>query len=284
MTATTLLEPTSSSATQHNAALPGAAHLTPQQLDCFHTRGYLIVPGLLNAQETQTLSEVARLDQALASKMLNRKDAEGGTAQLALDNHLSDNMYSAIVQSERLVRPIEAMLGGEVYHYHHKVSAKKPFEGGAWEWHQDYGYWYNNGCLFPYMASCYIAIDPATRENGCMQLIAGSQDMGRIEHGTAGEQTGANMERVTAALDHMELVYAEMNAGDALFFHANTLHRSDQNRSPNPRWGLICCYNAARNDPYKPGPHPGYTPMPVLPDSVVLEAGLRQLETLRAQQ
>lgn len=38
---------------------------------------------------------------------------------------------------------------GEVYHYHSKLTAKDPFEGGAWEWHQDYGYWYNNGCLSP---------------------------------------------------------------------------------------------------------------------------------------
>ena len=257
--------------------------LNTEQIAYFNTRGYLIVPGLLTAEETQVLSEVARLDQALGAKMSNRKDAQGGTAQLALENNLSDNLYSAIVQSERMVRGMEALLGGEVYHYHHKMSAKKPFEGGAWEWHQDYGYWYNNGCLFPYMASCYIAVDAATQENGCMQLIAGSHDMGRIEHGRSGEQTGANMERVNAALERMELVYAEMAPGDGLFFHSNTLHRSDQNRSPNPRWGLICCYNAAHNDPYKPGPHPGYSPLDVLPDTAVLEAGLRQLETLRSQ-
>jgi ectoine hydroxylase len=257
--------------------------LDTEQIEYFKARGYLIVPGLLTSEETKVLGEVARLDQALAAKMSNRKDAEGGTAQLALENNLSDNLYSAIVQSERMVRGMEALLGGEVYHYHHKMSAKKPFEGGAWEWHQDYGYWYNNGCLFPYMASCYIAVDAATKENGCMQLIAGSQEMGRIEHGKSGEQTGANMERVNAALARMELVYAEMAPGDGLFFHSNTLHRSDQNRSPNPRWGLICCYNAARNDPYKPGPHPNYTPLPVLPDTAVLEAGKRQLEMLQSR-
>ncbi len=256
--------------------------LDTTQIDYFNEQGYVIVPGLLSGEETRLLSEISRLDGALASKMSLRKDAQGGTAQLALTNTLSDTIYSAIVQAEKMVRPMEAMLGGEVYHYHHKVSAKKPFEGGAWEWHQDYGYWYNNGCLFPYMASCYVAIDPATKENGCMQLIAGSQQMGRIEHGKSGEQTGANMERVNAALERMELVYAEMNAGDALFFHSNTLHRSDQNRSPNPRWGLICCYNAARNDPYKPGPHPNYSPLEVLPDTAIMEVGLRQLETLKA--
>jgi len=42
----------------------------------------------------------------------------------------------------------------------------------------------------------------------------------------------------------------EMQPGDGLFFHANRLHRSDQNRSNNPRWPMICCYHAARNDPY----------------------------------
>src|SRR5688572_5928381 len=45
--------------------------------------------------------------------------------------------------------------------------------GGAWEWHQDYGYWYGNGCLWPNMLSVIIAIDPNTRENGCFQLLKG---------------------------------------------------------------------------------------------------------------
>jgi hypothetical protein len=36
---------------------------------------------------------------------------------------------------------------------------KQPREGGAWEWHQDFGYWYNNGCLAPDMLSIYISLD-----------------------------------------------------------------------------------------------------------------------------
>ena len=57
------------------------------------------------------------------------------------------------------------------------------------------------------------------------------------------EQTSADPERTDAAMKVMDLVYAEMEPGDALFFHSNTLHRSDQNKSPNPRWSLLCCYN-----------------------------------------
>ena len=42
--------------------------------------------------------------------------------------------------------------------------------GGAWAWHQDYGYWYQNGILFPNLCSVMIAVDKATEENGCMQV------------------------------------------------------------------------------------------------------------------
>ena len=75
--------------------------------------------------------------------------------------------------------------------------------------------------------------------------------MGRINHGPIGDQTGADLERVAAALERLERVDCELEPGDAVFFHCNLLHRSDRNTSDEPRWALICCYNAARNDPYK---------------------------------
>ena len=173
---------------------------------------------------------------------------------------------------------MERLLGGEVYHYHHKMNMKEPYVGGAWEWHQDYGYWYNNGCLYPYMASCMIAVDRATRENGCLQVLKGSHLMGRIDHGKIGDQTGADMERVNAAMERMELVYCEMEPGDALFFHSNLLHRSDQNNSPDPRWVFICCYNARPQRPLQgPSGHPSYSYLEKWPDSRIKEIGRRQL-------
>src|SRR5436853_541784 len=93
---------------------------------------------------------------------------------------------------------------GLMSRYH---ETKEPKVGGAWEWHQDYGYWYNNDCLFPDMASCYIAVDPATKENGCLQVLKGSNRMGRIEHGKSGSQTGADQRRVELARQYLEPVY-----------------------------------------------------------------------------
>ena len=250
--------------------------LTAEQLAEYEREGYLLLRSLFDREEMQTLLNYARGDQALAASAYDRKDATGAATRLALWNHPTEDMYGLFSRSPRIVDRMEQLLGGEVYHYHSKMMLKEPYVGGAWEWHQDYGYWYHNGCLFPLMASCLIAVDRANRENGCLQVIPGSHLMGRIEHGKTGEQTGADMERVDAALARMKLVYIEAEPGDALFFHCNLLHRSDQNRSPNPRWSLICCYNAARNDPYKESRHPRYTPLATVSDSAIKDWARQQ--------
>jgi len=245
--------------------------LTAEQLATYEQDGYLLLRGLFDREEMQTLLDYARSDQTLAASAYDRKDASGAATRLALWNHPGEDLYGLFSRSPRIVDRVEQLLGGEVYHYHTKMMLKEPYVGGAWEWHQDYGYWYHNGCLFPLLASCLIAVDRANRENGCLQVICGSHLMGRIDHGKAGEQTGADMEHVEAALARMELVYIEAEPGDALFFHCNLLHRSDQNRSSNPRWSLICCYNAARNDPYKESRHPRYTPLSTVSDMAIKE-------------
>ncbi|MGA1138247.1 MAG: phytanoyl-CoA dioxygenase family protein, partial [bacterium] len=63
--------------------------------------------------------------------------------------------------------------------------------------------------------------------------------------------------------------------GSAVFFHCNTLHRSDANISERNRWNLICCYNAARNDPYFSSHHPQYTPLKKVPDTAIKQMGLQ---------
>ena len=81
------------------------------------------------------------------------------------------------------------------------------------------------------------------------------------------------MEQVDEACKRLETVHCEMAAGDALFFHSNTLHCSAANNSDHARWALICCYNARSNDPYKESHHPGYTPLEKVEDEMVLKVG-----------
>jgi ectoine hydroxylase-related dioxygenase (phytanoyl-CoA dioxygenase family) len=255
--------------------------LNNRQIDQFHRDGFVLVEKLFDDEELDLLRRIARADQQLAQKAAGRRDGQGGIVKLTVENDVGDDIYGAIVRSRRIVDSMEKLLGGEVYHYHHKMILKEPKVGGAWEWHQDYGYWYHNGCLSPDLASCMIAVDRATKANGCLQVLKGSHHLGRIDHGKIGDQTGADLERVEVALKRLELVYCELEPGSAIFFHSNTLHRSDQNTSDGPRWALICCYNAASNDPYKESRHPRYSYLEKCPDERVKEVGRRQLESLQ---
>jgi hypothetical protein len=239
----------------------------------FEDNGYVFVPGLLTPEETDLLLGTAREDGQMLSHAFDVNDTSGRKTRLSLWNDPGDDVYGMVSRSRRIVDRMELYLGGEVYHYHSKLMLKEPRVGGAWEWHQDYGYWYQNGCLYPYMASCLIALDRATKQNGCLQVLKGSHHMGRIEHGRFGGQTGADPEHVQAAMQRLELVHCEMEPGTGLFFHSNLLHASAANLSEQSRWSIICCYNAARNNPYKDSHHPRYTPLGKVGDEAILAAG-----------
>lgn len=252
--------------------------LAADQINTFDRTGSLLVKKLFDDEEIGLLLRSAKEDRALDQHAFGRADGEGGQVRLSLWNHPGDGIYGMFARCRRVVDACEQLLDDEVYHYHSKMIMKDAKVGGAWAWHQDYGYWYQNGVLFPDLVSVFIAVDPCTRENGCLQVIEGSHKLGRIEHVLTGDQAGADRERVEEVLKRLPLVHVEMEPGDALFFHANLLHRSDQNRSPNPRWSMICCYNAKHNDPYKESHHPRYTPLEKVDDNAIREVGIKRFE------
>ena len=124
---------------------------------------------------------------------------------------------------------------------------KEAGQGGAWEWHQDYGYWYNQGFAFPRMLSAFVALDEATRENGCLQVLRGSHRLGRLNHDKIADQTGIDPQRIQKLEPLFERVYVEMKPGSVLFFHCNLLHSSGPNESAHHRRSFIICYNALAN-------------------------------------
>ncbi len=252
--------------------------LNDDQVKEYAERGFVVARRFFSADDIGLLGRAAREDKALDDHSFGKADGEGGSVRLSLWNHPGDTLYGAFARSESLVNSAEKLLGGEVYHYHSKMIMKDARVGGAWAWHQDYGYWYQNGVLEPLLTSASIAVDRATRENGCLQVIERSHMLGRIDHKLTGDQAGADLDRVSEVLKRFPLVYVEIEPGDVLFFHANLLHRSDQNKSEHPRWSMICCYNAARNDPFQESHHPRYTPLAKLPDAMIAKTGSRRFE------
>ncbi|HEV9038582.1 MAG TPA: phytanoyl-CoA dioxygenase family protein [Puia sp.] len=248
--------------------------LTQQQLADYNRDGYLIVRNFLTSEEIAKLYAIATGDATLSKHAFDLNDLTGKKTKLTLWYNPGDDAYGLLTRSKKMVDSANQLMDGKspVCHFHSKLMQKEPKVGGAWEWHQDYGYWYKNEFLFPdEMVSVMIAITKATKENGCLQVIGGTHKMGRIEHGFSGEQVGASQHYVDLALKTMPLVYVELEPGDALFFHSNTLHRSEANLSDRPRWSLISVYNRQENIGYNEPNGSHTTAVNVVPDEALLE-------------
>src|SRR5690606_30673710 len=239
----------------------------------FHRAGYVIFRGFFTPEETDKLYRAALEDEVMRKHALDLNDQSGKKTRLSLWYTPGDDIYGKMIRSERMVRSAASLLDSEapVCHFHTKLMQKEPRVGGAWEWHQDYGYWYKNQFMFPdRMMSVMVALTAANRENGCLQVIRGSHHLGRVNHGFAGEQVGADMVMVENALKTMDLVYCELDPGDALFFHSNLIHRSEANLSDHPRWSIISCYCSQSNLAYNETSTSWKVPVDIVPDEAIL--------------
>ena len=249
--------------------------LTPIDVKQFQEDGYLIVKNFYSSQEIQKLYSIATTDTVVKDNATNVTDSSGKNSKLTLWFTPGEDVYSMMLRSQRMVDAATKLLDSDspVCHFHTKLMQKEPKVGGAWEWHQDYGYWYKNQFLFPdQLVSIMIALTHANKENGCLQVIKGSHKMGRVNHGFSGEQVGADMVMVNHALSRLEHVYVELEPGDALFFHSNLLHRSEANLSDFPRWSIISCYNSLSNEAFNDTSTSWKEPVKVVADSSMMLA------------
>ena len=236
----------------------------------FTDDGYIVKKNLFSEDEINKLNNFI---ESSSDKKNDARETRSSTGKLSITlwDHPSDDLFGKFSTNERIVKPMEEYLGDEVYHYHSKIIWKKPGDGG-FDWHQDYGYWYHNACLYPDMGSCFIMLDKATKENGCLKVLKGSHKVGRIGHGISDtpEQT-ADMERINELKKRHDCVDIIANPGDVLFFHANLLHSSDANKSKDSRRTLIVCFNTKSNNPYKESGHASYTRLKVSPSNAIME-------------
>jgi ectoine hydroxylase-related dioxygenase (phytanoyl-CoA dioxygenase family) len=249
--------------------------INSEEVTSFHRDGYVIVRNFFSEDEIQKLYGIAVADTVMRSNAVDLNDQTGKKTKLTLWFNPGEDVYSMLIRSKRMVQSAAKLLDSDspVCHFHSKLMQKEPKVGGAWEWHQDYGYWYKNQFLYPdQLVSIMIALTEANKSNGCLQVIRGSHKLGRVNHGFAGEQVGADMVMVNNALTKLEHVYVELQAGDALFFHSNLLHRSEANLSDRPRWSLISCYNSLSNPAFNDDSTAWKIPVEIVDDSELMNA------------
>lgn len=232
--------------------------------------GYAYVRSMFSTDDIAPLA--AALSDGAAPGAFSVTDSRGGRQELSAWIHLGDDFIGVVPRLQPLVDLAAAVTGEPVYHWHSKLSWKRPNTTSLWDWHQDYAFWADDGVARPDMCTIAVAIGPVDEANGCMRLVRGSHRLGMIDVVAIGRSQGSDPDVVESVLDAHPVELCELESGDVVVFHSNTLHSSGPNESELPRTMLMMSYNAVTNPPTAPR-HPGYSPEPldVLPPSAVVD-------------
>ena len=81
------------------------SRLSKEQVEQFNRDGFLMVEGLFDAEEMELLIRIAKADQQLAEKAIERRDLSGDRSKLWITDSLGEDIYSAFVHCRRIVDP-----------------------------------------------------------------------------------------------------------------------------------------------------------------------------------
>jgi len=205
--------------------------LTPSQLDHYRAHGHAVGGALLAGPALTELQ--ARMAAKIAALPPGRRSENMPSI------HYDDAWFTRLFLSANLVDVAAQILGPDVALFTSYAISKRAEDGLAVAWHQDAAY-------FPIEPmdtfTLWLAVDDSTRENGCMQVAAGTHRARRVL-GHADDQSGATV--LPLHLDGFrpeDAVDIEVPAGAFSVHDPFILHGSPPNRSPSRRCGITIKY------------------------------------------
>ncbi len=227
--------------TLFNTDSPEHYRLTSDQVEFFHTNGYLARIPLLNEEQIETLRlELAGLidpnhpGNELFYEFHTNESTDPSTALFhALGAWRIAPGFHDLLWNPAFLLPASQLLSGKVRFWHDQLFCKPARHGGVVAWHQDYSYWTRTRPIAH--LSCWIGLDDSTRENGCVHYVPGSH-----------------------AWDLLPITGQQ---GECSFHHPLMIHGSYENQSDRPRRGAVINafrdgVRSASNDPLLKGVPP----------------------------
>lgn len=237
-----------SAATPVTSAQP--RRLTPEEIAEYKEKGFVIARGFFDMDELKPLRDEIKKDPTINGSEQGTADSDGNLWNTSVSQQVDNSYLGCLPRLHRMMHAADDLLGEEAYFWHIKLVRKGADNTGKVDWHQDYPFWYET-CLRSAMVTCSVAVDDCTPENGCMKLVPGSHKLGRIDFDQEMKPVLiADRLRVQQILDNFgDAEYAEMKAGDTLFFDPLVLHASDRSTNGKRRALVHCTYNARSNEP-----------------------------------
>lgn len=146
-------------------------------------------------------------------------------------------IWHNIHAGKNLLAVARSFLGDDIVLKFNSCFLKPARTGSATPWHQDNGLW-RDGDTEPF--NFWLALDPATRANGCLQFIPGSHKGEIVPHVLYPDSIHGELprERVRQAVAAHGVHHIELEPGDAVFWHSTLWHYSPPNTSDQGRIGM----------------------------------------------
>jgi hypothetical protein len=203
--------------------------------DAFATDGFFIVDALFTEADCDTIT--AEVERAAFELALG--EAADGPLSYRPMMHLASPALTAVATDPRWASIVLPLVGtGDARLYWEQAVAKPPHARTELPWHQDNGY---TPLVPEEYLTCWLALDEAELDNGCLWVIPGSH-----RHGTVRHQNGAGPFRVGHDGPDTDGMPVPVRRGSVLVFSSLLMHRSGPNTTDRARraWILQYCGKA----------------------------------------
>ena len=221
--------------------------LTQEQIDFYHEQGYLAGIKILNNVQVEALrGELAEFfdpDHDGRDLWYEYHANESATPNTTLFHALGAWRirpgFHDVLWAPAFVMAASQLLGGSVRFWHDQLFCKPAKHGGVVAWHQDYSYWTRTKPM--QHLTCWIGLDDATIDNGCVHYIPRSHEWNLLPiTGLAGDMSAIRDVLNDEQWEQFQHpVAAELKMGEATFHHPLMIHGSFENKIDRPRRATV---------------------------------------------
>lgn len=230
--------------------------INDSQVSSFHEKGYLVITDILTPEEIifyRDIYEAFLTNRVDASRYRSDLGAHAGDQKPAGAERITQIMLVSRLMPEILDQPLHKktediarqLLGEDMALDFDMLIDKAPHSATATPWHQDCAYWITMPDTRA--ASCWVALDDAVIDNGCMWYVEGSHKLPIRNHRAAGKGGGA----LECDATEEEGVAIEIKAGSCIWHHGGTLHYSRGNTTNLRRRAFITNFRPAEMIAYE---------------------------------
>ncbi|MSR47186.1 MAG: phytanoyl-CoA dioxygenase family protein [Planctomycetes bacterium] len=233
----------------------GIYRVSTAQKAAFERDGWVHLPGVLAPDEVAALAtdydRFLRGEITVAGKDFcdMSGDYTKTVEQFSIINVMLPRRYHPAwqgnVYEQRAASIAEQLCGAGMALDYDQLLAKRPQRDDAvFGWHQDLAYWPTDTPDLR-TATCWLAIDDSTAENGCMRFVSGSHLVPLRPHRPLHGDRGKSHTLVTDLVKGDRVTLAEIARGDVTVHNERVLHGSGGNKSAGWRRAYIVAFRSA---------------------------------------